>query len=131
LIALDTNVLVRLITEDDPVQAHGIETFLENTEGPFFIPDIVLAELAWVLQRRYAFARPEVGNILLAVLNRRDVVFEDEEQVRAAVRGFIEGLDLADALIMGIAQAAGCDRLASFDDALKTKAPGFIVRPES
>jgi predicted nucleic acid-binding protein len=58
-------------------------------------------------------------------------VFEDEGRVRTAVRGFIEGLDMADALIIGIAQAAGCDRLASFDDALKAKAPGFIVRPES
>ncbi|MGB7296932.1 MAG: type II toxin-antitoxin system VapC family toxin [Candidatus Aminicenantales bacterium] len=131
MIALDTNVLVRLITEDDPIQARGIEAFLENTEGPYFIPDIVLAELAWVLQRRYAFARPEVGHILHDLLNRRDVVFEDEERARAAVRGFAEGLDLADALIMGIARSAGCDRLASFDDALKAKAPGFIVRPES
>ena len=131
MIALDTNVLLRLITEDDPVQARGVEVFLKNTEGPFFIPDLVMAELAWVLQRRYAWTRPEVGSILLALLDRRDVVFEDEERVRAAVRGFIEGLDLSDGLIMGVARAAGCDQLASFDDVLKTKVPGFIVRPDS
>ena len=131
MIALDTNVLVRLITGDDPVQAREIEVFLEKTEGPFLIPDLVMAELAWVLQRRYGFARAEVGDVLLALLNRRDVVFEDEERVRVAVRYFIEGLDLADALIVEIARAAGCDRLASFDDSLKAKAPGFVVKPES
>jgi predicted nucleic-acid-binding protein len=131
VIALDTNVLVRLITGDDPVQAREIEVFLEKTEGPFLIPDLVMAELAWVLQRRYGFARAEVGDVLLALLNRRDVVFEDEERVRVAVRYFIEGLDLADALIVEIARAAGCDRLASFDDSLKAKAPGFVVKPES
>lgn len=131
MIALDTNVLVRLITGDDPVQAREIEVYLEKTEGPFLIPDLVMAELAWVLQRRYGFRRTEVGDVLLALLNRRDVVFEDEERVRVAVRSFIEGLDLADALIVEIARAAGCDRLASFDDSLKAKAPGFIIKPES
>jgi len=131
VIALDTNVLVRLITGDDPVQAREIEVYLEKTEGPFLIPDLVMAELAWVLQRRYGFRRTEVGDVLLALLNRRDVVFEDEERVRVAVRSFIEGLDLADALIVEIARAAGCDRLASFDDSLKAKAPGFIIKPES
>ena len=131
MIALDTNVLVRLITGDDPVQAREIEVYLEKTEGPFLIPDLVMGELAWVLQRRYGFRRTEVGDVLLALLNRRDVVFEDEERVRVAVRSFIEGLDLADALIVEIARAAGCDRLASFDDSLKAKAPGFIIKPES
>jgi len=131
VIALDTNVLVRLITGDDPVQAREIEVYLEKTEGPFLIPDLVMAELAWVLQRRYGFRRTEVGDVLLALLNRRDVVFEDEERVRVAVRSFIEGLDLADALIVEIARAAGCDRLASFDDSLKANAPGFIIKPES
>jgi len=131
VIALDTNVLVRLITGDDPVQAREIEVYLEKTEGPFLIPDLVMAELAWVMQRRYGFRRTEVGDVLLALLNRRDVVFEDEERVRVAVRSFIEGLDLADALIVEIARAAGCDRLASFDDSLKAKAPGFIIKPES
>jgi len=91
----------------------------------------VMAELAWVLQRRYGFRRTEVGDVLLALLNRRDAVFEDEERVRVAVRSFIGGLDLADALIVEIARAAGCDRLVSFDDSLKAKAPGFVVKPES
>ncbi len=78
MIALDTNVLIRLITGDDPVQARAIEAFLENTEGPFLIPDLVVAELAWVLQRRYGFTRPEIGSVLSSLLDRRDVVFEDE-----------------------------------------------------
>lgn len=131
MIALDTNVLIRLITGDDPAQARGIEAFLENAEGPFFIPDLVMAELAWVLQRRYGFTRPEVGGVLLSLLDRRDVVFEDEGRVRTAVRSFHEGLDLADGLIMEASRAAGCEHLATLDDALETKDPVFVIRPES
>jgi predicted nucleic-acid-binding protein len=131
VIALDTNVLIRIITGDDPVQSRGIEAFLENTEGPFFVPDLVMAELAWVLQRRYGFTRPEVGRVLLSLLDRRDVVFEDEGRVRTAVRSFNDGLDLADALIMEVARAAGCDHMASLDDALRTRDPDFIIRPDA
>ena len=129
MIALDTNILVRLITGDDPVQAREAEALLKSGEDAFFIPDIVLAELTLVLMRRYAFSRRDVGEVLSALLDRRDVVFEEEERVRAAGGGFVEGIDLADGLIMEISRAAGCARLASFDEALKIKDPEFILRP--
>ena len=127
MIALDTNVLVRLFTEDDPLQARRAENLLRGEDGPFFLPDLVLAELVWVLQRSYEFSRDEVRSVLLALLERRDVVFEDEEGIRTALRAYEEGLDFADGLIIARARAAGCSRLASFDGRLKTHDPRFVV----
>jgi predicted nucleic-acid-binding protein len=131
MIALDTNILVRLITRDDPAQADAVDALLSTPDAAFFLPDLVLAELAWVLARGYAFTRAQVAEVMTALLDRLDVVFEDEERVQAAVRLYAGGLDLADALILGRAHAGGCSALASFDEALLGVDPGFIRRPES
>ncbi len=128
MIALDTNVLVRLITEDDPLQARRAEKLLRGEKGLFFLPDLVLAELVWVLQRSYEFTKDEVRSLLLALLERRDVVFEDEEGIRTALRAYEEGLDFADGLIIARTRAAGCSRLASFDGRLKAHDPRFVVK---
>ncbi|MBM3310766.1 MAG: type II toxin-antitoxin system VapC family toxin [Candidatus Aminicenantes bacterium] len=131
MIALDANLLIRLIVEDDFKQAEAAESLLKNAGDVFFIPDLVLAELVWVLERRYAFSKPEVEQVLSELLGRRDVVFEDESRVRAAVRAYGGGLDLADGLIVETAREIGCRSLASFDDVLVSKYPSFVLRPES
>jgi predicted nucleic-acid-binding protein len=130
MIALDTNILVRFITRDDPDQARGVDALLSIPEETFFLPDIVLAELTWVLSRSYGFSKPEVAEVLIALMDRLDVVFEDEARVRAAVRLYVEGLDLADGLILETARAAGCTSMASFDESLIHRAPAFVRRPK-
>ncbi len=130
MIALDTNVLVRLVIGDDPEQAEAVGRLLSAPGETFFIADLVLAELAWVLTGRYGFTRPDVVEVLSSLLNRADVVFEDEDRIRSAVRRYSNGLDLADGLILGRAKAAGCSRLATFDDSLLRRDPAFVRRPE-
>lgn len=130
MIALDTNILVRLIARDDPGQARAVDALLSTPDETFFLPDIVLAELAWVLARSYGFTRAEIMGVLAAILDRLDVVFEDEERIRAAVRRYSQGLDLADGLILERARAAGCSGLASFDEAFLRQGAGFIRRPK-
>jgi predicted nucleic-acid-binding protein len=130
MIAFDTNILVRLITRDDPDQARAVDAMLSAPDETFFLPDIVLAELVWVLARSFGFSRAEIMKVLAAFLDRLDVVFEDEERVRAAVRLYAGGLDLADGLILENARAAGCSALVSFDEALLRLEPGFIRRPD-
>lgn len=130
MIALDTNILVRLITRDDPEQAVAVDALLSSPDETFFLPDIVLAELAWVLARSYGFSRAEIMEVLAAFLDRLDVVFEDEARVRAAVRLYAGGLDLAAGLILEKARAAGCSALASFDDTLRRLDPVFIRFPK-
>ena len=130
MIALDTNVMVRLITRDDPEQTRGADALLSAKDETFFLADMVLAELSWVLTRCYSFSRPEIAEVMAALLDRLDVVFEDEERVRIAVRHYLDGLDLADGLILGTAKATGCEALASFDEALGRVDPKFVRRPE-
>ncbi len=129
MIALDTNVLVRLITRDDPGQARAVDALLSTPDETFFLPDLVLAELAWVLARSYGFSRDEIMEVLAALLDRLDIVFEDEERVRAAVCRYSQGLDLADGLILEKARAAGCSGLASFDEAFLRLGAEFTRRP--
>lgn len=130
MIALDTNILVRLITRDDPSQAAAVDALLSIPDEAYFLSDLVLAELAWVLSRSYGFSRAEIAEVLTALLDRLDVVFEDEASVRAAVRLYAGGLDLADGLIFEKARAAGCSALASFDESLRRLDPVFIRRPD-
>lgn len=122
------NVLVRLITEDDPGQACLAENLLRAEAGPFFLPDLLLAELVWVLQRSYGFSKDDVKAVLLALLGRSDAVIEDEEGIRSALRAYEAGLDFADGLIIARARAAGCSRLATFDVRLKAHASGFVLK---
>lgn len=127
MIALDTNLLVRLIAGDDRAQERAVLRLLADQNTNFFIGDVTLAELAWVLEEVYAFNREELACALEALANRADLVFEDATRVRRAIRHLAEGGDFADGLILSRAQAEGCTALASFDRGLKKRIPDFIV----
>ncbi|PYX43461.1 MAG: VapC toxin family PIN domain ribonuclease, partial [Acidobacteria bacterium] len=62
---LDTNVIVRYVTQDDPVQARAATNFIESLteEEPGFIALIVIAELAWVLQKSYHSTRHDLARV--------------------------------------------------------------------
>ncbi len=129
MIALDTNFLVRLIAGDDRAQERAVLRLLADQSTNFFISDVTLAELVWVLEGIYEFSREELVFALEALLNRADLVFEDAMRLRHAVRHLAGGGDFADALILGRAQSEGCTALASFDKGLKKRFPDFVVVP--
>ena len=129
MIALDTNVLVRFITEDDPQQAAASRALLETRGETFFAGDIVLVELVWVLRRLYHFSREDVVTVLQSLLDRTDFVVEDRQAAQDAVRRLAAGGDFADALILSTARAQGCSRLASFDEGMLEDSPSFVIRP--
>lgn len=128
MIALDTNLLVRLIAGDDRGQERAV-LLLAQHETDFFVGDVTLVELVWVLEEVYAFNRAELASALEALVSRSDLVFEDGKRVRHAIRHFTEGGDFADGLILDRARAAGCTALASFDRQLKKRFPDFIITP--
>ncbi len=128
MIALDTNFLVRLIAGDERAQERAVLRLLADRTTNFFIGDVTLAELVWVLEGIYEFNREELVCALEALLNRADLVFEDAIRVRRAARHFAGGGDFADALILGRAQAEGCAALVSFDKSLKNTLPRFRRR---
>jgi predicted nucleic-acid-binding protein len=119
VIGLDTNVLVRYITQDDPAQAARatrlIESELSDT-NPGFVGVVVLAETAWVLQRLYRVTRAEFHDAVGDLLAIRQLVVENRAAVaRAHAMSAVANIEFADALVAECARAAGCRKVVSFD----------------
>ena len=113
---LDTNVVVRLLIGDDPQQTPIAEqSFLSAiATGGVYLPDVVLAEVAWVL-RGYDLDRATRYQLLERLVRTRGVVVEDIDAVIDALEQFRAGGDLADQLILARATAAGALPVLSFD----------------
>ena len=113
---LDTNVIVRLLVGDDPQQTPIAEqAFLEAIAGGgVYLPDVVLAEVAWVL-RGYDLDRQTRHGLLDRLVRTRGVVVEDIDAVIEALEHVRQGGDLADQLILARAASAGALPVLSFD----------------
>jgi len=122
---LDTNVIVRYVTQDDPVQARAATNFIESLteEEPGFIALIVIAELAWVLQKSYHSTRHDIARVLESLLRTKTFAVERAELVWPALRQFYPGrADFTDCLIDLCAKAAGCQYTVTFDQVAATAA---------
>jgi predicted nucleic-acid-binding protein len=122
--AVDTNLVVRLLTQDDRKQA-AIASAVFATEE-VWIAKSVLLETAWVLETVYGFGATAIRGALLLLLGLPNVRMEDEEAVARAIDLIAKGLDFADALHL-VSRPAGVSRLAgvrfvSFDKALVRRA---------
>jgi predicted nucleic-acid-binding protein len=128
MIGLDTNILVRYLTQDDPVQsptATDIIEFRLTDENPGFISIVAMVELLWVLDRAYNLADEEIAAALERLLQADTLVVENEREVFTAMIALKEGDgSFADALIGAIAVKAGCTRTLTFDRSA-LKLPGF------
>lgn len=127
MIALDTNVLVRVITKDDIDQARQAAELLRGP-GPFWIARSVVLELGWVLgsKRGYGYTAAEVSRALGAVVRLRGVTVEDGQIVDEALRLHATGLDLGDAFLLASAPEGAV--VATFDARLVSAAGGYDVR---
>ena len=116
MIAIDTNILVRYVVGDDPVQSVQAARFLEDSltpENPGFVSLIVVVELSWVLARAYRAPVETVRDVLRRLLASRQIVVQAADVVERALAPM--GGDLSDALIHQLGVAAGCDRTVTFD----------------
>ena len=120
--AADTNVLVRLVTQDDPAQCARAVRFFEKHD--VFIPKTAMLELEWVLRYSYTLDAATIAAAMLALLDTKRVTGEDENAVREAIALFVEGMDFADAL--HLTSAASCRDLATFDKAFIKKAKRLV-----
>jgi predicted nucleic-acid-binding protein len=129
VIGLDTNVLVRLLTGDDPKQRAAAKAFIaENcSQGdPAFINRLVLIETVWVLESVYGYTREQIAAAIDTLLRMVRVLTEDADLVRSAVATYRRGADFADALIAGVNTAKGCSRTATFDRTAAKKIHHFV-----
>jgi predicted nucleic-acid-binding protein len=119
VIGLDTNVLVRYVTQDDSRQTPRAVALIERrcTESsPGFINGVVLCELAWVLDQALGYSRTQVTAVLEGLLRARQLRVERAEVVREAVQAYAMGAaDFADALIAVTNRQAGCEATFTFD----------------
>ena len=111
-VALDTNVLVRLLTNDDAEQARRAADLIDASVG-CFVPITVVLELECVLRGAYRLPREAVIQAVEGLMAIRQVHVEQEELVRCALDWHRQGMDFADA--MHLARSEGCGAMVSFD----------------
>lgn len=112
---LDTNVLVRHLTGDPPAQARRATAFLEGAEE-LLVPDLVVAEVVYVLESFYEVERPRVAELVRAVVGFPAVVVVDAPLLLRALEVYeVERLDFAEAYLVASAEVSGVGTIASFD----------------
>ena len=97
MIALDTNILVRLLVNDNPVQAEIARDLIKHSDG-IFIGKTVLLELEWVLRQVYQVDKKTLTAGLTRLLGLPNATIEGVAQVAQAMKDFSKGMDFADAL---------------------------------
>jgi predicted nucleic-acid-binding protein len=128
MIGLDTNILVRYLAQDDPVQSRTATELIEqrlNEDDPGFVSVAAMAETVWVLERAYGFADEVIAAAIERTLQAEALVVESEHEVFTAMIALKEGRgSFADALIGALGAKAGCSRTMTFDQKA-LRLPGF------
>jgi predicted nucleic-acid-binding protein len=131
MLALDTNILVRLVTNDDPTTAQRIQLALDAElafERQCMVGHIVLCELVWVLQRLYGYSLTQCQQTVSSLLGFAGLRFESLPVVLAAYKAWEkQGGDWADHLIGSQMQALGCDVVLTLDKRAAKAATHQIV----
>jgi predicted nucleic-acid-binding protein len=118
LIALDTNVLVRFLVQDDVEQAKiaGILIDQLTDAAPGFISREVLVELVWVLERAYGYERADIAAAFDGLLSATELLIEDADDIGPALELYRnDGFGFADLMIAAAARRAGAVELVTFD----------------
>jgi predicted nucleic-acid-binding protein len=115
--AIDTNVLVRLVTRDDEQQVAAAEAFVEKGA---WVPQLAVAEATWVLSAVYDLDARAIATAVEMLLNHKDLTLEGSEIVAYALERFRKRLALgfSDCLMLEVARKAGHLPLGTFDRVL-------------
>lgn len=119
MIGLDTNVLLRYITQDDPLQSQIATDFITNNcneKTPAFIGHIVLCELVWVLESNYKQSKETIISVVQQLLQINQLEVLESAAVWRALNDFkTSNADFADHLICGSNFVNGCSQTVTFD----------------
>lgn len=119
MIGLDTNILIRYLTQDDAVQSKRAIEILEReltAAEPGFVSVVATVETVWVLERTYDFSEQEIAAAVESMLQADALLVENEREVFTAMIAMKEGRSsFADALIGESGVRAGCSYTLTFD----------------
>jgi predicted nucleic-acid-binding protein len=129
VIGLDTNVLVRYITQDDDKQAELANSLIESLDdvSPGFVTLVTVVELSWVLESAYNFTRQQFAEMMQALMTVDTIKLDRAAVVASAVRVYAASrADFSDCLIERLSASAGCERTMTFDKAA-AKMAGMVL----
>lgn len=119
MIGLDTNLLVRFIVQDDPIQTRQVRHIIERTlteHSPGFISLATILETVWVLESSYRQSGKQVADAIRRILQVETFVIQNEQEVYTAMIALETGLgSFDDALIAALGTWAGCSSTLTFD----------------
>jgi len=119
VIGLDSNILIRYLTQDDPTQSAKATEIIERRlteENPGFVSIVAMAEIVWVLDRAYGLSDRQIARTVERMLQAEVFVVENEQEVFTAMIALKQGRgSFADALIVEIGTRAGCGHTLTFD----------------
>lgn len=119
MIGLDTNLLIRYLTQDDPRQSAIANRVIESelSEKQLgFIAHIVLVEIIWVLESCYGQKKEALVSVIESLLTTKQIIVERAEVAHLALKKYRTGsADFSDALILAVCEASGCERTVTFD----------------
>lgn len=125
-IGIDTNVLIRLLVNDNPEQRKAVLAFGEQlgTSYEGFVTLISLVEMDWALRKQYGYSRDQSATALRKITQLRGVEVQARDSVVSAIDSVERGaVEFSDALIAHLCVDAGCDRVVTLDRKAGTKIP--------
>jgi predicted nucleic-acid-binding protein len=131
--ALDTNVLVRYVVQDDSGQLATARRLIANCVAesrPLFVPVTVTLEFEWVLRSAYGFPKEDVLQVLSSLFSAAELSFESERALEVALHLYRESAaDFADCLHIAAATEAGEQPLWTFDKGASRVVGAQLLRP--
>ena len=116
MIALDTNILLRYLVQDDPTQAEAARWLIEEQltpERPGYVAVTAVLELDWVLRSKFQLHESTVATLIVGLMQASALVFEHADEIQEALR-YTHG-DLADNILHRVSRSNGCSHTVTFD----------------
>jgi predicted nucleic-acid-binding protein len=131
MIAVDTNILMRLFIADTPAQAVAARRLVDEAaarRASVFVSSVVLAELCWALKKIYRFPKPDIVDALRTILDNDVFLIADRSCVEIALETWCDRpADFADYLIAAMARSAGATTTYTFDKDAAAMRPALTL----